>query len=91
MIAAHEDASDGLGAGDDFVGIAAVTDSVAKIDDEIMSGSGSETGVQRFEIAMNVAEEKDTHGKVRIIALWAGKDEADGSQFSVEMDLIRNL
>ena len=55
VIAAHEYASDRLRAGNDFVGIAAVADSIAEIDDEIVRGRGGQTRVQRFEVAMNVA------------------------------------
>jgi len=68
VIAAHEDVAESLGAGNDFVRIAAVADRVAEIDGEVVSGSRCQTGIERFEIAMNVAENKYKHGKVRIIA-----------------------
>src|SRR6266436_1596121 len=72
VIAADEDVSESLRAGNHFVGITAVADRVSEIDDEVVSGSGGQTGVQRFEVAMNVAEKKDTH-KGRIIAFLEGK------------------
>jgi hypothetical protein len=55
VIAADEDASQGLRFGDDLVGIAAVADRIAKIGDEVVGGRSGETGVERFEIAVNVA------------------------------------
>jgi hypothetical protein len=58
--------------GNDFVRIAAVADRVSEIDDEVVSGSGGQTGVQRFEVAVNVAKKKDTH-KGRIIAFLEGE------------------
>src|ERR1700675_1045288 len=73
VIAAHKDASNRLSAGDDFVGIPPIANRIAEIDNQIMSGSRSQTGVQRFEVAMNVAEKKYTHGKVRIIAFLGRK------------------
>src|SRR4030088_1527621 len=72
VIAADENASQRLRFGNDFVRIAAVADRVSEIDDEVVSRSGSQTGVQRFEVAVNVAEKKDTH-KGRIIAFLEGK------------------
>jgi hypothetical protein len=72
VIAADEHASQSLRFGNDFVRIAAVADRVSEIDDEVVSGSGSQTGVQRFEVAVNVAEKKDTH-KGRIIAFLGRK------------------
>ena len=68
MIAADEDASEGADAGDDFVGIGGVADGIAEVDDEVGSGSSGQTSVERLEVAVNVAEEKDAHGKARIIA-----------------------
>src|ERR1700675_3865565 len=75
VIAANENASQSLRFGNDFVRIAAVADRVPEIDDEVVSRSGSQTGVQRFKVAVNVAEKKDTH-KGRIIAFPEGNDEA---------------
>src|SRR5205807_6492227 len=72
VIAANEDLPESLRAGNHFVGITAVADRVFEIDDEVVSWSGGQTGVQRFEVAMNVAEKKDTH-KGRIIAFLEGK------------------
>jgi hypothetical protein len=72
VISADEHASQSLRFGYDFVWIAAVADRVSEIDDEVVSGSGGQTGVQRFEVAVNVAEKKDTH-KGRIIAFLEGK------------------
>jgi hypothetical protein len=70
--------------GNDFVGIAAVADRVSEIDDKVVGGSGGQTSVQRFEVAVNVAEKKDAHGKGRIIASlgrkrrgWEGDGERD--------------
>jgi hypothetical protein len=68
VIAADEDVSQRLCFGNDFVGIAAVADRVPEIDDKVIGGSGSQTGVQRFEVTVNIAEKKDAHGKGRIIA-----------------------
>jgi hypothetical protein len=68
VIAADEDASERLCFGNDFIGIAAVADGVSEIDDEVVGGSGGQTSVQRFEVAVNIAEKKDAHGKGRIIA-----------------------
>src|SRR6202140_1228373 len=73
VIASHKDASNRLSAGDDFVRIPPIANRIAEIDDQIMSGSRSQTGVQRFEVAMNVAEKKYTHGKGRIIAFLGAK------------------
>src|ERR1700688_742801 len=92
VIASHKDASNRLSAGDDFVRIPPIANRIAEIDDQIMSGSRSQTGVQRFEIAMNVAEKKYTHGKVRIIAFLGRKARGGlfsvpGSRFSVGLDL----
>ena len=39
-----------------LIRIAAVTNCVSEIDDEIVSGSGGEAGVERLEVAVNVAE-----------------------------------
>src|SRR6202158_5499313 len=75
VIATDEHASQSLRFGNDFVRIAAVADRVSEIDDEVVSRSGSQTGVQRFEVAVNVAKKKDTH-KGRIIAFPEGNDEA---------------
>jgi len=75
VIAADEDLSESLRAGDDFVRVATVPDRVPEIDDEVVGGSRGQTGVQRFEVAVNVAEKKDTH-KGRIIAFLEGNDEA---------------
>ena len=61
VIAADEDVSQSLRAGNDLVGIAAVADRVAKIHHEVVRGSGGEAGFERFEIAVNVAEQKDAH------------------------------
>jgi len=72
VIAADKNASQTLCFNNDFVRIAAVADRVSEIDDEVVSRSGSQTGVQRFEVAVNVAEKKDTH-KGRIIAFLEGK------------------
>ncbi|HEX9607671.1 MAG TPA: hypothetical protein VF962_10600, partial [Gemmatimonadaceae bacterium] len=72
VIAADKDLSESLRAGNDFVRVAAVPDRVPEIDDEVIGGSGGQTGVQRFEVAVNVAEKKDTH-KGRIIAFLEGK------------------
>ncbi len=55
VITADEDASQSLRLGNDFVGIAAVAYGVAEIDDEVVGGSGGQTGVQRFEVGVNVA------------------------------------
>ena len=55
VVAANEDASQRLRFRDDLVGIAAVTNRVAEIDDEVVHGRGRQTGLQRFEIAVNVA------------------------------------
>jgi hypothetical protein len=41
--------------GNHLVGIAAIADRVSEIDDEVVGGSGRQTGVQRFEVAMDVA------------------------------------
>lgn len=68
VIPANKDGSEGTNAGDDFVRIGAVTDAVAQVDDEVVRRSSGEAGVERLEVAMNVAEEKDTHSKARIIA-----------------------
>ena len=68
VIAANESASQSLRLGDDFVGISSVADRIAKVDDEVMGRSGGQTGVQRLEIAVNVAKKEDTH-KGRIIAV----------------------
>ena len=40
---------------DDFIGAGAVADDVAQIHDQVVSGSGRETGLKSFEIAMNIA------------------------------------
>src|SRR5467141_1130649 len=72
VIAANEHASQSSRLNNDFVRITAVADRVSEIDDEVVSGSGGQTGVQRFEVAVNVAEEKDTH-KGRIIAFLKRK------------------
>src|ERR1700676_3103805 len=53
MIAADEDLSESLRAGNDFVGIAAVANRVPEINDEVVGGNGGQTGVQRFEVAVN--------------------------------------
>ena len=85
VIAANEDASESLRAGNDFVGIGAVADGVSEIDDEVVGGSGGQTGVQRFEVAVNVAEKKDTH-KGRIIAFLEGKGRGEGRRKSGPRD-----
>src|ERR1700681_1392639 len=72
VIAADEHASESLHFGYDFVRVAAVANGISKIDDEVVGGSGGQTGVQRFEVAVNVAEKKDAH-KRRIIAFLEGK------------------
>src|ERR1700686_5153345 len=81
MIAADEDLSESLRAGNDFVGIAAVANRVPEINDEVVGGSGGQTGVQRFEVAVNVAEKKDTH-KGRIIAFLGRKRRGAGRRKS---------
>src|ERR1035437_151230 len=79
VIAADEDVSQRLCFGNDFVGIAAVADGVSEIDDKVVGGSGSQTGVQRFEVTVNIAENKDAHGKGRIIAsLWRIRRGGEG-------------
>src|SRR5712692_7446025 len=55
VIAADEDASERSRLGNYFVGIATVAYGVTEIDDEVVGGSGGQTGVQRFEVGMNVA------------------------------------
>src|ERR1700726_1475797 len=75
VIAADEDPSESLRARNDFVGVAAVANRVPEINDEVIGGSGGQTGVQRFEVAVNVAEKKDTH-RGRIIAFLERNDEA---------------
>ena len=67
MISADEDVPQRLDFRDYLIGIATVADRIAEIDDQIVGGCSRETGVQRFKIAVNVAEKKDTH-KARIIA-----------------------
>jgi len=81
MIAADEHASQSLRFANDFVRIAAVADRVSEIDDEVVSWSGGQTGVQRFEVAVNVAEKKDTH-KGRIIAFLGRKRRGAGRRKS---------
>jgi len=78
VIAADEDVSERLRFGNDFVGVATVADGVAEIDDEVVGGSGGQTGVQRFEVAVNVAEKEDAHGKGRIIAFLGRKRRGEG-------------
>src|SRR5437660_11292894 len=68
VIAANEDLPESLRFNNDFVRITAVADRVSEIDDEVVGGSGGQTGVRRLEVAVNVAEKKDTH-KGRIIAV----------------------
>src|ERR1700682_4954452 len=58
VIASDEHASQSLRFGNDFVRIAAVADRVSEIDDEVVSRSGGQTGVQRFEVGVNVAKKK---------------------------------
>jgi len=84
VIAADEDASERLCLGNDFVGIAAVADGVSEIDDEVVGGSGCQTSVQRFEVAVNVAEKKDTHGKGRIIAFPGRKRRGGGRRRRIQ-------
>jgi hypothetical protein len=59
--------SESLRAGNDLIRIAAVANGIAEIGDEVAGGSGGHAGVQRFEVAVNVAEKKDAHRR-RIIA-----------------------
>jgi len=80
MIAADEDVSERLYLGNDFVGIAAVAHRVPEIDDKVISGSGSQTSVQRFEVTVNIAEKKDAHGKGRIIASRGRKRRGGGGE-----------
>ena len=63
VIAAHKNAAQRLGAGDHLIGIAAVADRIAQVHDEVVRRSGGQTGFQRFEVAVNVAEKKDAHGR----------------------------
>jgi hypothetical protein len=72
VIAADKDLSESLRAGNDFVRVATVPDRVPEVDDEVIGGSGGQTGVQRFEVTVNVAEKKDAH-KGRIIAFSGGE------------------
>jgi hypothetical protein len=67
MIAANEDSSKSLRFGNHFVGIAAIANAVAEIDDQVVGRGSGQTGVQRFEVAVNVAENEEPH-KGRIIA-----------------------
>src|ERR1700730_14279170 len=75
VISADEHASQSLCFNNHFVGIAAVANGISEINDEVVGGSGGQTRVQRFEVAVNVAEKKDAH-KGRIIAFLEGDDEA---------------
>jgi hypothetical protein len=72
MITADKYFSERLRFGDHFIGIAAIAHGVAEIYNQVMGGSSSQTGVQRFEVAMNVAKNKDAH-KGRIIAFLRRK------------------
>jgi hypothetical protein len=63
--------------GNHLVGISAISDAVAKIDHQVVSGSRSQTGIQRFQIAVNVAENENTH-KLRIIVVSAPKARTGG-------------
>ena len=86
VIAPDEDTSDRLRFGNDFVRIAAVANSVAKIDDQVVSGGCGQTGVERFEVAVNVAYKKDAH-RGRIIAFLGGNGGGALFQFPVETRL----
>ena len=55
VIAADEDLPQRLRFGNDFVGIAAIANRIAKIDDEVVGGLHRQTRFQRFEVAVNVA------------------------------------
>ncbi len=68
MVAADENLSQRAAASYYLIRIRAVTDRVAQIDDEVMSRSRREARLERFQITVNIAEEKDAH-KARIIAL----------------------
>ena len=56
VIAAHKYLAQFSRQGDDLIRIAAVTNCVSKIDDEIVGRSGGEASVERLEVAVNVAE-----------------------------------
>ena len=75
VIAPHEHMSQRLRFRNDFVGIAAVADSIAKIDDKVIGRSGGQTRIQRLQVAMYVAQKKNAH-KGRIIASLGSKARA---------------
>jgi hypothetical protein len=47
--------------GNDFIRIAAVANAISEIDDQVVGGGGGQTGVERFEVAVNVAEKEYAH------------------------------
>ena len=56
VVAANEDAPHGPRADDDLVGVGAVADRIAEVDHEIVCRSGGQAGLERFQVAVNVAE-----------------------------------
>ena len=61
MIAAHKELSQPARAFDDFIGAGAVADDVAEIDHHVVSGGRRQARFQSFEIAMNIAYQKNAH------------------------------
>jgi len=68
VVAANENLTQSAATGNHFIRIRAVADRIPQVDDQVVSRRGSEASLERFQVAMNVAEEKDAHGKARIIA-----------------------
>jgi len=56
VVATNEHVSQRLRFRHHFVGIAAIADGIAQIDNEVVSGRGGQASVERFEVTVNVAK-----------------------------------
>ena len=65
VIAPHENFPQLTRALGGFVGAGAVSDDVAEIDHHVMRGRGGQAGLQRFQVGVDVAENKNAHKRVR--------------------------
>ena len=55
VIATHKQVAQRSGLRNDFIGACAVTNNIAQIHDNIVSGSGGQTSFESFEIGVNIA------------------------------------
>ena len=81
MIAAHHRASHGPHPIADFVGRGVIADHIAQVHHAIVGGRSLQTGLQRFQVGVNIAEHEQAHGSANLRRRHGTAREMSGGNF----------